>query len=307
MYPLKKILVGLDLSELDPTLIKFTSFIARVSQVNKIYFVNVVRNLNIPEDVLKEFPNLMDNAIKERKMKMKSLVDAHFDKDISPEISFVVKEGAKAKKILKWEVEKDIDLILVGRKTDLKGTGSLTQRLARRASCSLLIVPEGTEPSFKKLLVPSDFSDYSIIAMEQAIDIATRNGPEVEILCQNVYTVPAGYHYTGKSFEEFKEIMKKNAHNDYKKFIKKIDRRAVKIKTVYTLDENDEPVEDIHKMGMKIKADCIVIGAKGRTATTALFLGSMAELLIQITTQFPLLVVRPKGQNAGILDYILDI
>ncbi len=306
MYPLKKIMVGLDLSEMDATLIKFASFVANTAKTNKIYFVNVVRSLHIPDEVLKEFPNLTEIAIEERKLAMKALVEQHFG-NINVEVSYVIKEGVPSKKILQWEVDKDIDLIILGRKTTLKGKGFLTQRLARRASCSLLIVPEGAELGVKKIMVPSDFSEHSVIAMEQAIDIAERNGPGVEILCQNVYTVPAGYHYTGKSYDDFKEIMKNNARNDYKKFIKKIVKKGIKIKTIYTLDENEDPVEDIHNMALKTKPDLIVIGAKGRTATTALFLGSMAERLVQLINKFPLLVVRPKGKNAGILDYILEL
>jgi hypothetical protein len=33
----------------------------------------------------------------------------------------------------------------------------------------------------------------------------------------------------------------------------------------------------------------------------------MAERLIQFNDSLPLLVTRPKGKNAGILDYILEI
>jgi nucleotide-binding universal stress UspA family protein len=51
----------------------------------------------------------------------------------------------------------------------------------------------------------------------------------------------------------------------------------------------------------------IIIGAKGRTAATALFIGSLAERLIQINNKVPLLVTRPKGKNAGIIEYILEI
>ena len=35
--------------------------------------------------------------------------------------------------------------------------------------------------------------------------------------------------------------------------------------------------------------------------------GSIAERAIQMNKQFPLLIVRPKGQNAGFIDFILDI
>lgn len=307
MYQIKKLIVCLDQSELDVTIVKFASFISKVNQTKKIYFTNVIRNLNIPKDVLEEFPHLIDNMVEERKMQMKEIVDKTFGDQENVEFSYVVKEGQLSKKILKLAHEKSADMILVGRKVNLPGTGVVSQRLARRASCSLLIIPENSVPKMDKLLVPSDFSDYSKDAMEEALMIVEKYGGNAEIVCQNVFTVPSGYHFTGKSYKEFTAIMLMHAEINFKKFIRKIDTKNIKITPVYTQDEDDDPVEDIISKAKEIKADSIIIGAKGRTAATALFIGSMAERLIQLNDQFPLLVTRPKGKNAGILDYILEI
>lgn len=306
MYSLKKILVGLDLTELDPNLIRYASLIAKASSTNKIYFINITPQIHLPPDVLKEFPGLVDNALEERKKQMQEKVDEYFDRSSVNEVQVVIKEGVPAKKILKFSLEKNIDLIIVGRKTKLKGSGLISYRLARRAACSLFIVPEDSEPKINKILVPSDFSDYSIIAMEEAVELAS-NLEECQITVQNVYNVPKGYHYTGRSFEDFAKIMEKNAKKDYRKFIRQIDTKGVKPKVIYSLDKNDDPVEDIYEMALKLQPDCIVIGAKGRTATTAIFLGSLAERMVQINKSFPLFVVRPKGKNAGILDYLLEL
>ncbi|MDQ3392717.1 MAG: universal stress protein [Bacteroidota bacterium] len=305
MYPLKRLLVGLDLTEMDVPLIKYAAAIAKASSSHKIYFINVVPSLNIPPAVQKEFPLLMDNALEERKNQIWEKIEAHFEIGAAKEIQVTVKEGVPAKKILKFSLEKNIDLIIVGRKTTLKGSGLVSYRLARRAACSLFIIPEGMSPRIEKILVPSDFSDYSVIAMEEAFNIAKKTGAKV--IVQNVYNVPAGYHYTGRTFEEFARIMEKNAKKDYRKFIKKIETEGIKPKVIYSLDRNDDPVEDIYEMAEKLQPDTIIIGAKGRTATTAIFLGSLAERLVQINKKYPMMVVRPKGKNAGILDYFLEL
>ncbi|EKB50351.1 universal stress protein [Cecembia lonarensis] len=307
MYQIKKLIVCLDQTSLDETLVRFASFIANANQTKKVYFTNVIRNLNIPKEVLNEFPSLIENMVEERKSQMKAVVEKSFGKNGDIEFSYVVKEGQLSKKILKLAHEKSADMIIVGRKVNLPGTGVISQRLARRASCSLLIIPEDASPKIDRLLVPSDFSDYSKDAMEEAILIAEKYGINTEIVCQNVFTVPSGYHFTGKSYEEFTEIMKMHAEINFKKFIRKIDTKDITITPVYTQDEDDDPVEDILAKAKEINADAIIIGAKGRTAATALFIGSMAERLIQLNDQLPLLVTRPKGKNAGILDYILEI
>lgn len=307
MYQIKKLIVCLDQTSLDETLVRFASFIANANQTKKIYFTNVIRNLNIPKEVLSEFPNLIENIVEERKIQMKEVVEKTFKAAGDIEFSYIVKEGQLSKKILKLAHEKSADMIIVGRKVNLPGTGVISQRLARRASCSLLIIPENAIPKIDRLLVPSDFSDYSKDAMEEAIFIAEKYGKHTEIVCQNVFTVPSGYHFTGKSYEEFTSIMQMHAEINFKKFIRKIDTKNIQILPVYTQDEDDDPVEDILAKAKEINADAIIIGAKGRTAATALFIGSMAERLIQLNDEFPLLVTRPKGKNAGILDYILEI
>lgn len=307
MYQIKKLIVCLDQTSMDETLVKFATYIARINQTKKIYFTNIIRNLQIPKEVLKEFPKLIENMVEERKSQMREVVERNWDKELQSEMSFVVKEGQLAKKVLKLAHEKSADMILVGRKVTLPGSGVGSQRLARRASCTLMIIPENSTPKVTKILVPSDFSEYSKDALEEAILISERNGKAIEIICQNVYSIPSGYHFTGKSYEEFAAIMQTHAEIKYKKFIRKIDTKGVKITPLYTKDDDDDPVEDIIKKAQEIQANGIIIGAKGRTAATALFLGSMAERLIQLNDKIPLLVTRPKGKNAGILDYILEI
>ncbi|RIW12787.1 universal stress protein [Algoriphagus lacus] len=306
MYLIKKLIVCLDQTPLDQTLIEHAAFISKINQTKKIYFTNVIKNLSIPKEVLDEFPNLIESMITERKEAMQKLVEAHFPEIKGLSISYIVKEGNLSKKIIKLAEEKSADMIIIGRKVNLPGTGVASQRLARRASCSLLIVPEGSKPKISKLLVPSDFSEYSKDAMEEAIMIAEKHG-KVEIVCQNVFHVPSGYHFTGKTYEEFSEIMKMHAEINFKKFIRKIDTKGIKISPVYTMDDDDDPVQEIVAKALEIQADGIIIGAKGRTAATALFIGSIAERLIQYNDSLPLLVTRPKGKNAGILDYILEI
>lgn len=307
MHLIKKMIVCLDQTPLDQTLLDYAAFLAKANQTKKIYFSHVIKNLSIPKEVLEEFPNLMENMINERKEAMRKTVNQFFPEIKGLSVSFVVKEGTLSKKILKLAKEKSADLILIGRKVLLPGTGVASQRLARRASCSLLIVPEGGKPQMKKLLVPSDFSDYSKDAMEEAVKILEKQGSKAEIICQNVFSVPQGYQVTGKTYEEFTGILQMHAEINYRKFIKKIDTKGLKITPIYTSDDEDDPVQKIVAKAVQIEADGIIIGAKGKTASTALFIGSMAERLIQYNDRMPLLVSRPKGKNAGILDYILEI
>ena len=307
MEPIKKIIVGLDMSQMDDTLIEFASFVTRSSLAEHIYFVNVIKNINIPQELKQEFPNMVSNAIDERKKQIESKIKDRFTAHSDIKSHIIVEKGQPSKVILNFAKNEGVDIIIVGNKIKLEGSGGLPQRLARRASCMLLIIPEGLQPSLERLLVPIDFSEYSKLALEYAIYISRRNEGKVEVICQNVYNVPVGYHYTGKSFEEFAGIMKKNAEKAFQKFIKEIDTEGVKITPVYSLDQNDDLTSDICDLADELNISGLIVGAKGRSTTTAIFLGSMAEKLLQVVNKYPITVVRPKGKTAGIFEALMEI
>lgn len=307
MYPIKKLIVCLDQSPLDQTLIEFAGVIAKVNQVKKIYFTNVIKNFGLPKEMQEEFPDLIDKMVAERRAAMENIVQKHLAPQKGLEVGFVVKEGNLSKKILKLAEEKSVDLILLGKKTSLVGTGVASQRMARRASCSLLLVPEDASPKFTKLLVPSDFSEHSKSALEEGILWAKKQDQKTELFFQNVFTIPSGYYFTGISLEEFTAQLKAHAATNFKKFIRKIDTKGIKITPIYTPDQDDNPVQKIVATALELKANVILISAKGNTASTALHIGSLAERLIQYNNRVPLLVSRPKGKNAGVLDYLLEI
>jgi len=295
---------------MDLDLIKATSDVCKLSGTKSVFFLNVLREIHIPENLIKEFPHILDQAIADRKAELEAKVKAAFKAKNVDEIkvNVIVEQGQVTKTILNYSEDEKADLIILGRKNEKKGGGVLINRIARRAGCSLLIVPKGSELSLSNVLVPTDFSAYAKSAMEKAVTLVKKSeNPDKKIIVQNVYQVPVGYHYTGKSFKDFSEIMKEHARKDYQKFARSFKLDNLKVEQVYTLDKDDDIISDIYKTAKKVKATLIIIGAKGRTATTALFIGSKAEKLIQIDSEIPMLVVRPKGKKAGFREYLKEL
>ncbi|MGL1888058.1 MAG: universal stress protein [Reichenbachiella sp.] len=306
MDNLKKILVALDNSEMDIKLIEAASFISKYSGSGEIKFINVLKSASIPDEIKKEFPNLMTDAVNERKQAIQLRIDKYFsNKEANTTLS--IKSGQPTKCILKESASEDIDLIIVGRKNEKEGGGVIIHRLARRAACSLLIIPKEYNNHLKKLLVPIDFSDHSVESMNKIIEMSTKNLPNVKIVAQHVYHVPSGYHYTGKSFNEFAQIMEDNAAKQYVRFEKKLIKNDLDISAIYTLDRHEDTIEMIYSTALKKKANVIVIGAKGVSSTAALFLGSRAEKLIQKDSKIPVYVVRTKGNQKGLIEYLMNI
>ncbi len=302
MQKFERLLVTLDNTDIDEDLIAAASAASSLAHSKKVFFIHVIRDINLPAKVKREFPDLLKNAMTERKKAIAEKVDKFFTNEAcKPEIE--ITSGVGTKKILRFSIKNDIDLIIMGRKNNEMGNGMVVQRVARRAACSMLIVPKGFDRRIKKILIPVDFSAPSLEAFNQAISLA-RDIQDVKIIAQNVYQVPSGYHSTGKSYSEFARIMAENVRSDFENFAKKIDKQGMDISPIYTLDRHEDVISTVYKTAKTQKADCIVISAKGRTSATALFLGSQAEKMIQLDTEIPLVVIRPKGKLEGILDYL---
>lgn len=304
MYKFDKILVALDNSSMDDELIMAAGYIGHLSESKEIHFINVIKDFETPENLLKQFPDLIDNALKDRKESLEEKVKKHF-KNEKPNVIIKVIKGHVLKEILSYSSSAKSDLIIVGRKNERKSGGILNTRIARRASCSLMIIPSDSALRVKNVLVPIDFSEHSTLAFELAIRIARKTG--AKITTQNVYQIPVGYHYTGKSKKEFARVMEKHAGKAFAKLCKKVNLDGIEINQVYTRSHDEHIMEDVYSVAKKINADSIIIGAKGRTAATALFIGSKAEKLIQLDEEFPLIIVRPKGKNAGIIEYLKEL
>jgi nucleotide-binding universal stress UspA family protein len=309
MYKFNKILVGLDNTSTDRDLIIAASDLCSISGSKEIFFVNVIHDVDLSDNLKKEFPNLIEHALEDRRKEIEKQVSEHFvqpsDSKIKLRINILVEQGAVTKTLLKTAQKEKVDLFVLGRKTH-REVGILITRIARRATCSLLIIPKGKRADFKTIFVPTDFSDYSRKAMEKAIILARRSAGESKIIVQNVYQVPTGYHYTGKSVKEFAQIMKDNAQKECEYFLSSFNTKNLTVERIYSLDNNDNMTGVIVKEAKRHKADIIIFGAKGRTATAALFIGSKAEHLVQLNDDIPMLVIRPKGKGAGFLESIKE-
>lgn len=304
MEKYEKVLVCLDQSPLDVELILTASKICELAP-REITFINVIRDFVLPDEVKKEFPNFMENALEERKAQIRDSVKQHFSwPDLDVHIK-VVQGDSPAKAILQYANKKHIDLIIAGRKK--KGSGVMISRIARRADCSFLMIAEGHKFQLKKILVPIDFSDYSRVALTKAIEFANLVPTKVDIYAQNVYTVPTGYHYTGKTYEEFAQVMKENAMKSYEAFIRTVETGTKEIKPIYSLNDNDDFVSDIKEVAKRIKADLIILGARGQTTASLLFIGSKAERIVMMHTSTSMLLVRQKGDKAGLRELLKDL
>ena len=305
MYSFKRIMVGLDLTLMDRTLIQYTAFLSYYLAPEKIYFVNIQKDLDIPDEITAEYPDVKyprDEKIREEMEREARLYFPDFE-DYGT--SFEVIEGSPRREMLRWSHNKDIDLLLVGHKVLSNGSGIIPRQLARKVSCSVLFVPETVSLKLDRIMIANDFSPYAKAAFESALAFGTHN-PDLQIVSNYIYTVPYGYYRTGKTEQQFARIMETNAREKFKNFLGDLDVNGAEIKSAFTYNHPKiSPAHFLYEHAMKEKADILMAGARGKNAITAMFLGSVTERLIELDFEIPLLVVKQK-ENSFNLNALIE-
>jgi len=305
MYKMNDFLVGLDLSAMDNILLEYTSKIAEYLKPEKIYLMHVGKEIDLPEEIMKEYPGLIKPLSESIKEELARKRDRFFSEEMKKSCEFIIDEGNVEKKIIDVVKEKDVELVLLGRKTGLKGEGIMAHKLAKLLPCTIAFIPEVLPTVVSKILVPTDFSNHAKLATEFAA-LLSGMSEATEINCLHAYHVPHGYSSTGKSFEEFADIMRDNAKKRFEVYKTEVDSE-VDLDCDYVLCEQSDAGEEIYKHAVSERYDVVVIGSKGRTGMASMLLGSTAEKLLEYNKQIPVFIVKDKKKNMGFIEALLNL
>ena len=134
----------------------------------------------------------------------------------------------------------------------------------------------------KKVLVPTDFSDYSAKALERAVDIAKQNGSELvllHIVDPDIQTCSIDYCLQKDEVKKLEKAMLAGAQDRLQKEVSKLSLPSeLKISTEV---RKGIPYEEILKFCDLKKVDLIVIASHGRSAIAKYFLGSVSSRVLK--------------------------
>jgi len=297
MYSIDRILVGLELKESDLFLIKYIKNLVDVVRPKRVDFIHVADNLetNLP-DIGKFIPQ--DEKIEKM---MRDEVSLFFDVH-DYEAHFEVVEGKPLEKLLHWATIKQNDLIVLGRKNDKKHAEITLEKVVRKAPCSVMIVPENSKFGFSNILFPVDYSSKTTDGINLLNDIF--DSPKIEGL--HFFELPSGYYKTGRSEEEFIQIMDNNSKKEAEKLISKLlhtDNLSFKNVCSEQVDEYDYIID----YAKSHHSTMIAIGSRGRTNAAAVLLGSFAEKFIRHNRTIPSFIFKEKGENMDFLKAFLEM
>jgi nucleotide-binding universal stress UspA family protein len=217
--------------------------------------------------------------------------------------------GLPSEEVLAAAEAEEADLIVVGTrgKTGLAHVllGSTAERIIRRAPCPVLAVrtegsmaeqggrPGGDPPALDRLLVPIDFSDCSIDALEYAVGVAQRAKSSLTLL-HVLEPVSYGLDFT------IPHPMKREQLRDaivtrLSGLVSALD--SAQVRSDY-LVRGGLPSDSILDAARTQSADMIVMGTHGRRGLSHALSGSVAESVLR-RARCPVLTVRSPKFRPG--------
>lgn len=285
----------MDLSEADYRLLDYVRFLGEEYPLEKVYFLHISPQLEIPKYAKSWFADETIIPLDER---IKEEMDREIRLKIKPglfEYELNVLEGNVTEQLLHWSKVKQTDLTLVGKKELHLGSGLAARRFMHRSTGSVLFIPEMAKAKIRTLMVPTDFSAFSDLALKQAIALGVRMQPTPNIQLVNVYDIPNGVHYQiSRTREQFATMVRENVADYSQKYLSKIDTKGlnVEIKLIENTEYNTS--RHIVEHARKANADLIIMGAKGHNVIERLLLGSVTERMLSTNHTVPMLIVRPQ-------------
>lgn len=170
--------------------------------------------------------------------------------------------------------------------------GEVTLELSRRDERLLdAATRTAVKPALKlkQILIPIDFSECSRKALDYALPLAREHEAALTLL----YVVPPAYgagEYGGVNYAQLEASMRR----DGEKALAKLAATELGDELPSdTLVRVGSPAREIIELARELPADLIVISTHGRTGLKHVFLGSVAEHVVQ-RAPCPVFVVRER-------------
>jgi nucleotide-binding universal stress UspA family protein len=209
-----------------------------------------------------------------------------------PHADHKVVNGAAIDRVLEAAASWGADLIVVGHRKSARGRRSFSRRLAMKATCSVLMVPEGSVPSVDRIVVGIDLSGPSAHALSVASETAAALGlPRITAL-----------HAAMPGVLPLESPGRQDIAKAIDRFLAPLDRHGVAVDV--QIEESGAAASALIHTAAR-PGDLIVVGTRGRSEAASTLLGSESEHVLSSAT-CPVLVTKDRGARIGLLSALLD-
>lgn len=301
MYQFDDILVCLDLSEMDDSLIRYSNFLVEKFKPKTVTFLHVIKSYEIPPEMIAAFPHLDQPLTEIVKEELQEKTDAIFLHKNKVKTQVKVLEGSTTDNIVRYARENNITFTLMGKKIGYEGRGGIVRKVISIIPSTVLLISETTQPRIEHVMVRMDFSKMSALALKMALRLGELTGAKIS--CHHAYKLPLKY-FPVNSPENDKKLMthvEKHGRKEYQKFMKKLGLDDEKIQCANSLDPENDEAHILYKQALTINADMIVIGSKIKSELADIIIDSTSEKLASAEKNIPVLIIKDRKQTIGFL------
>jgi nucleotide-binding universal stress UspA family protein len=298
--PIQKILCATDFSDCSVAAVQYG--IALATELNAFLFVCHV--VDVPFAGMYGEANPDPVQLERRSMEfardqMKELIG-----DTRLKWETVVTIGHSADEIARIAGEKRVGLVISGThgRSGIKRflLGSVTERLMRVVACPLMVI-RGSEGKMeksrfrlKKILVGCDFSSFSGLAVQHAVNLAQEFEAELHLVHVLEWSAYRDVIRTGQ--EVLEDIRSDVVVQMREKLEQMVPSEARNWCTPVISLAAGRPDEELAKYALVNDIDLVAVGVRGRGLMETLFVGSNTDRLLR-QSPCPVLSVRPLEEE----------
>jgi len=280
---------------------------------DKLTILSTVNESEVPSELLAEIPNLNAPTLKEIELEAEMIGSNYFN-HIS-EIDTKLIQGDMLTEILSHCKHSETDLLIVKNTSDHELSSRL-KKLIRKAPCCVMSIPKQVKSTVDSVLVPTDFSIHSDIALDLANKLLIVNN-------QAQLTVLHAYHdsskYVNQVFETVYEAdkyirqkstldhkLRKHAEHKLDEHLKNFSVPPQTQTTVVEISKGHNTGDVLNKSISDIKPDLLLLGAKGISKSKISLTGAVSEEVYTSSLSQPTIIIKEKKENINFLNALLN-
>ncbi|WP_121965425.1 universal stress protein [Myroides sp. N17-2] len=279
------VVVGLDLSTMDQYLLQYMQVLDQILEINKVTYIHNLKLGELPKELLQpDRIALIKEKIKNKLTQYFTEAGVNYDFEI-----LVTVEGYTELAFMNLSKKISYDLLVLGNKQELEGTGALADKLVRIFPSAILLVPDTYKVPITTIIDAIDFSKYTVDIMTWADRFKNNSkGQKIEHSAVHISKSYMGFYPTMTNKE-----LEKITREDIKEKQDKWNKRYATYSDIEIVPAGERNISaSLIEYARSKDADLLILGVKGTTGFKEIFLGSVANHLLHRPTRTCLLFVK---------------
>ncbi len=305
MFKFDNILICLDLTEMDESLINYANFVTETFKPKKITFIHVMDIYEIPEELSEAMDvsnKQLDKIIYEE---IEEKVESTFKYKEKVNTEVVLESGITTEKIVQYATKNKTDLAIMGKKIGYMGKGSVARKVIGLFPSSVLLISETSTHSIEKIMVRTNFANPSFIAYKMAEEIKKYTKASTEF--HHVYKLPYNYfpHQDIKAEKKLEKKLEPYINKKYNAFLKKFELDS-NIPINFSIDLKGDEAQVMYNYAIKHRFDMVITGTRLKSKLANVIMDSTSEKLAGVEKNIPILIVKDAKKTVGFLKALFD-